>query len=379
VLTLVDKLFDVGGAERLAIQIPLNLDRERFEPFVCSTRQWPRPAYLEELREAQVPTLMLERRSVADLLPWRRLVGLLRRERIDVVHAHQFGSNVWGTLFGRATGVPVVVAHEHTWSFEGAPLRKLLDRRLIGAGANAFIAVSPEDRRRMIEIERVPEQKIRLIPNGIPPLCPSGHDVRAELGIAAGAPVVGTVAVLRPQKALEILIAAAERLRTRFPDIRVVVAGSGPEEQRLRELAAARGVADVVLFLGLRHDIADVLAAFDVAVICSDFEGTPLAVVEYMAAGLPVVATPVGGVPQLVEEGTTGLFVPTRDPAALADAVAALIADPERRARMGASARKRQRAERDLSVTVRRVEELYEELFSRTRRARDEGWSPAPR
>jgi glycosyltransferase involved in cell wall biosynthesis len=368
VLTLVDALAAAGGAERLAIQLALKLDPARFDRFVCATRYWKRAAFLDELREAGVPVVQLERRSKLDLLVWRRLLALLRDERIDVVHAHKFGSNFWGALLGPLAGVPVVIAHEHSWSFEGQLLRRLIDRHVIARRATAIVAVSSEDRRRMIEIEHIPAGMIHTIPNGIPPLPSRQGDVRAELGIPATAPVIGTVSVIRHEKALEVFVDAAGLLREDFPGLRALIAADGPAEARtaLEARIAERGLEDVVLLLGRRPDVPDVVAAFDLAVICSDFEGCPLSVIEYMAAGKAVVATRVGGLPALVEEDVSGLLVPPRNAEALAGAVGRLLRDPERRARMGEAGRERQQREYDETVMLRRFEELYEQLFAQT-------------
>jgi glycosyltransferase involved in cell wall biosynthesis len=264
--------------------------------------------------------------------------------------------------------VPVVIAHEHSWSFEGQLLRRLIDRHVIARRATAIVAVSSEDRRRMIEIEHIPAGMIHTIPNGIPPLPPRQGDVRAELGIPATAPVIGTVSVIRHEKALEVFVDAAGLLREDFPGLRALIAADGPAEARtaLEARIAERGLEDVVLLLGRRPDVPDVVAAFDLAVICSDFEGCPLSVIEYMAAGKAVVATRVGGLPALVEEDVSGLLVPPRNAEALAGAVGRLLRDPERRARMGEAGRERQQREYDETVMLRRFEELYEQLFAQT-------------
>lgn len=362
VLTLLDSLFAQGGAERLAVQITLRLDPDRFERTLCTTRAWETPAFLDELQDAGVKLLALERKSKTDVLAWRPLVRELRRT--DVVHSHKFGSNVWGTALGRVARVPVIVAHEHTWSFEGEPVRKFLDRELIGRFASVFLAVSQLDRRRMIEIERIKPAKVEFLPNGIPAFPePSGRDVRAELGISPGAPVVTSISVLRPQKALHVLIEAAAVLAAERAGLQVLIAGRGPQLDELQALIDARGLNDTVRLLGGRTDVPDVLAASDVAVQCSDFEGSPLAVMEYMAAGRAVVATRVGGVPDLIEEGVHGLLVPPRDPGALAQAIGELLDDPARRAEMGERGRERQHAEFDLDAMVRRIEALYERLW----------------
>ncbi len=371
VLTLTDRFGPIGGAEHLAAQIPLRLDRERFEPILCASRWHPDgpadpgvDAAARELEAGGVALIGLGRRGRVDVRAWARLRSELRGRRVDVLHAHQFGSNVWGTVVGRLARTPVVVAHEHTWSYEGQPVRKALDRHLIGRFSDAFVAVSREDRRRMMEIEGIPESAIRYIPNGAPESAPAaGRDVRAELGIPADAPVVGSVGILRPQKAFEVLIAAADRLRAEHPAVRVLIAGYGQERERLEAEIARRGLGETVLLLGHRDDVPDLLRALDVAACSSDYEGMPLAVLEYMDAGLPVVSTAVGGVPDVVVDGETGLLVPRRDDAALAAALSALLGDRERARRLGEAGRVRRRSEFDLDTMVRRLEALYTELL----------------
>lgn len=370
IVTLLDHLTAAGGAERFATSVAMRLDPARFQRTLCIARPaspvHAGPSALRAaLAAADVRLLELNRGSTFDLRAWRPLVQLLRRERVDVLHAHKFGSNVWGTLLGRLAGVPVVVAHEQTWSFEGRPMRRLLDRHLIARGSSAFVAVSSADRERMIDIEGIPPDDVILIPNGIATEGATGADVRRELGIPPEAPVPGSVAVLRPQKEIDVLIRAVPPLLREFPDLQLLIAGDGQERPALEGLIGELGVGEAVLLLGSRSDIPDVLSAVDVAVSSSRFEGTPLAVMEYMAAGKPVVATRVGGVPDLIEEGEQGLLVEPRDSVALAGAIRRLLRDPAEARRMGARGRERQRTEFDLDVAVRRLEQLYETLVAR--------------
>jgi glycosyltransferase involved in cell wall biosynthesis len=282
-----------------------------------------------------------------------------------------FGSNVWGTVLGRLTRVPVVVAHEHTWSFQGQPVRRFLDRELVGRYADAFVAVAAEDRRKMIEVEGVDAEKIRLVPNGIPdPVPGDGAAVRQELGIDADAPVIGVVCELRAQKALEVLFEAAARLRVELPALKVLVAGDGPERGHLKAEVERLGLEGTVVLLGIRRDVPALLDALDVAVLSSDYEGSPLSVMEYMAAGKPIVSTRVGGVPELVEDGRDALLVEPRDPEAFAEAVGRLLRDPAEAKRLGETARDRQRREYSLDAMVRRIESLYEELWLASPRRR---------
>lgn len=370
VLTLIDKPTALGGAERMACEIAMGLDPDRFERWFCATRRAPTRLLDDELRQAGVRYVSLNRTRRFDLRAWWKLLRLLRKERIDVVHAHLFGSNAAGSVLGRLARVPVVIAHEHTWSFEGAPLRKVVDRQVVGRLADRIIAVSEADRRKMIEIERIPSDRISVIPNGIPPLRHDDADIRQELGIPADAPVVGVVAVVRPQKRLDRLVRAAALLRTEFPSLRVLVAGDGSpaEFHRVRALIEELGVGDVVVMLGERSDVSAILRALDVGVLSSDFEGLPLAVIEYMAAGVPVVATAVGGLPELVDDGETGLLVRDLSPEGLAAAIATLLRDRVLARRLGERGREVQQERFSLAATVENVSRLYEELYEVSRR-----------
>jgi glycosyltransferase involved in cell wall biosynthesis len=373
VVTLVDRLVH-GGAERLAAEIATRLDPQRFASTLCVTR-WSDAGHAasgdlpQRLRAgaeaAGVQFLGLRRRGPWDLPAWSPLVALLRGGGVQIVHGHMFGSNVWAVVLGRLARVPVVVAHEHTWAFEGGRLRGIVDRRLVAAGSDVVIACSQEDRRRMIECQRIAPATVRFVPNGIDGRPPTpGRDMRAELGIARDAPVVGSVGALRAQKRFDVLLRAAAELAPRWPGLRVVIAGDGAERPRLEALAAELGLGDTLLMLGARGDVPDVLQALDVAVASSDFEGSPLSVMEYMEAGLPVVATDVGGLAQIVHDGVHGVLVARRDPVALAGAIDGLLADPRRRRALGAAGRERRRAEFDLDVMVARIEQLYEQLYA---------------
>ncbi len=380
VVTLVTKPGTFGGGERIAAEVTKRLDSERFNPTLCMTRPPPDPsrpggegflAFAAELEEAGVRLVVLPRRSRLDVVAWRPLYRILREEGIDVVHSHMFGSNVSGVILGRIARVPVVVAHEHTWSFEGQPVRRFLDRELIARLSDAFVAVSREDRRRMIEIEGIDPGDIVHIPNGVPATQPTEpRDLRPELGLEPRDLVVGSVGVLRPQKAFDVLIRAASLVRSRFPGVKFVIVGPGRQRESLEVLIRELDLSGVVRLLGARTDVPDLLHAFDVAVCSSDFEGAPLSVMEYMEAGLPVVSTRVGGVPDLISDGVHGHLVPPREPEALADAIERLLSDPGARERMGGAARERRLGEFEIDVMVKRVETLYEDLLRKKGRGR---------
>lgn len=362
VLALIDRLFVSGGAERLVLDLATHGNREQFVPYVCTTRSGSDPRVLRELEDSGVRVVDLRRSRTIDARAWWRFVSLLRRERIDVLHAHSFGSNAWGSVLGRLARVPVVIAHEHTWSFQGDLLRRLIDRFVIARLADVFLAVSADDRRKMIEIERIAPSRIQVLANGIRVPKVTGNDVRGELGIPAGAPLVASVGNLRPQKAYDVLVHAAAILRQEHPDLRVVIVGEGSERPQLEALIGELGLGETVLLLGERRDAPDVVSAADVVVNSSSFEGSPLSVLEYMALEKPIVATRVGGTPDLIEDGVHGRLVAPGDPAALTAAISELLLDRSLARRLGEAAGARQQKEYGLDAMVRRLESLYVEL-----------------
>jgi len=362
-----------GGAEELAWLIAQRLNPDRYTSTLCVTRRQPSleaERIVLELRAGGIDFIGMDRSSRFDLKPWRVLVRQMRDRKIDILHTHKIGSNLWGALIAPRVPVPVFIAHEHTWSWQGKPYRKLADRYLVASRASAVVAVSQADRLRMTSVEGIPPHKTRFIPNGIPDRARtrSTGDLRRELGLRQEHQVVGIVANLRPQKAHDVLIRAASLLRDRVRGVKVIVVGGDdarePQRQRLEAMVRDLRLEDTVTFLGLRHDAFDVINIFDVAVLSSDYEGSPIAVIEYMEAAKPVVATRVGGVPDQVLDGETGLLVEPQDPESLAAAIACLLEDPRRSRAMGEAGRRRRLHEFSIDATTRKIEELYEELYA---------------
>ena len=188
VLTLVDRPVEEGGGERVARTIAMRLDPERFDSTLCATRPVDARS-LDGLTAAGVQVLCLDRASRTSLASWWPLVTFIRSKRIDVIHTHKFGSNVWGSIIGRMSRVPVVVAHEHSWSYEGDAIRRFLDREAVGRAADVILAVSRPDRQRMIEVEGIGPDRVRYIPNGVSTQrLDERRVVRSELGIRTTRP-----------------------------------------------------------------------------------------------------------------------------------------------------------------------------------------------
>lgn len=299
-----------------------------------------------------------------------RLARYLRQARIDVVHSYNFYANVFAVPAARMAGVPVVVAsirdNGQGWTIWQRRVERMVCRMADCVLVNADII------RRRLAAEGYDGRRIRVIHNGIVPIPPPRADhaaLRRDLSLPQDAPIVGVVARLDRIKGLEFFLEAAVLTAARHPDVRFLIVGdthanTGGYREQLKRLAASLGVADLVRFTGFRLDVPDLLSMFAVSVLPSLSEGLSNTLLESMAAGLPVVATAVGGTPEIVEDGVTGILIPPKDPQAMADAVCRLLDQPELAARMGRAGRDRIAGrfsnERMVSETV----SLYRDLLS---------------
>jgi glycosyltransferase involved in cell wall biosynthesis len=294
------------------------------------------------------------------------------------VHAHMPRASMPAALAARLSRVPVVISHEHGSVLgTGKGMRRFVDRHFVARFSDAIVAVSDFDRQNLIATEGIAPELIRVLRNGTTPL-PVRARVRGELA-PPGVPLVLAVGRLAAVKGYDVLIRAAAALRDDGRAVRVAIAGDGPERGALSGLIAALGLEREVTLLGLRSDVGDLLAAADVVVMSSHSEGAPLAVLEYMAAGTPIVATKVGGIPELIDDGVHGLLVAPGHPAALAAEVARILDDRDLADRLAGAARIRRSTEFDLSGMVERLQLLYEELFAAVapERTGRTDWSPA--
>jgi len=295
-----------------------------------------------------------------------RLARYLRDSRTALVHAHLPISGVVARLAGRLAGVPVLYT-EHNLHERYHPLTRRLNLWTWPL-QERVVAVSGQVRESILRHagDRVPVEVVR---NGIP-LDRFRPDPQID------AIVVGTTAVFRPQKRLGDWLRAAralvERNRETGPGLRFLLVGDGPLRGSLERQAGELGLGDHVLWVGLRDDVRPDLAAMDVYLSSSDFEGLPLALLEAMALELPVVATAVGGVPEVVVPEETGVLVAPRQPEDLAEAVQRLIESPELRRRMGRKGRRRVETSFGIDRMTRRLEAIYSELLSPERKARAE-------
>lgn len=327
-----------GGTERLVIEICRQL-ADRVESVVCCLDE--RGEWAAELESLGIPVLALERTPGFQPSLALQIARLIREHDIDVVHCHHYSPYVYGVLAAVLAHVKVVFT-EHGRLTDGEPSRKRqLINPILSVLPGRIYAVSGDLKQHMVA-EGFPAGCIQVVYNGIDPgRRPTALDraaARDALGLPHDAFVIGTAGRLDPVKRLDVLLQVHTRVVLKLPGTRTVIIGDGPERARLESLAEGLGIAGSVTFAGYRADVRALMSAFDVYLNSSAYEGVSLTILEAMAAGLPVVATPVGGNPEVVVEKETGYLV-AGGPHAIADAVCHLAIDGHQRHVMGDAAR----------------------------------------
>jgi sugar transferase (PEP-CTERM/EpsH1 system associated) len=337
----------VGGAEVLAARLARQQGKAYRFLFVCLDE---RGTLGEQLEGEGWTVAVLHRRAGLDCRAAWRLARLLRRERVDLIHAHQYTPFFYAVAarwLGRR--VPVLFT-EHGRHFPDYPRRKrILANRFLLGRRDRVVGVGQAVRQALIANEGIPAQRVAVIYNGIPlsTFTDAAADrarVRAELGFGLDHLVLLQVARLDYLKDHATAVRTLQNVLGERPQARLILVGDGPERGRIEEEIRQRSLTGQVLFLGQRGDVARLLQAADVFLLTSISEGIPLTVIEAMSAGLPVVATRVGGVGEIVQEGTTGLLAASGDDRALADHVLRVAADPALRRDMGQRGRERAHA-----------------------------------
>jgi len=361
-----------GGAEQLLLTTVRALNRDKVVSMVGCLYS---PLDLQpQFEDAGVPVYPLALRGRLD---WSRgVIGLarvLRRVRADVVHTHLFYANFYGRLAARLARCPAVVTTLHSADYTHQDtgrltfrMRKTADRFTARYLTTMHIAVSEavrDDYRRHLGLT-----DIEVVHNYVDPRrygVPAPEErraTRAALGCSDEDYVLLTIGRLHWEKGQQFLVTAMKAIVQAVPAARLVLVGDGPDDARLRELAAAQGVEDAVVFAGSQPDVRRLLGGADVFVLPSNLEGLPVALLEAMAAGLPVVATSVGGVPEILADGVNGRLVPARNPDAIAAAVIGVHAQSDRGRSMGRSGRLTIEGRFSTPVAMPRLETLYQRI-----------------
>ena len=360
-----------GGAETLLVETLRAGDRSRFEY---------RYGYFLPWKDALVSSLQAEgadvvcfgaRSNLTILLAARRVAGHLRRCRADVLHCHLPIAGVVGRVAGKLAGVPVVYS-EHNKMERYHPFTRRLNLSTWG-WQDRVIAVS-SDVAESVRAHARSDVRVEVVLNGVDvhrfDRCRvDAAALRRELGIPLGAPVVGTVAVFRTQKRLDQWLEAARALLEVYPDARFLLVGDGPLRAELSARADSLGLNGAVHWAGLQSDVRPYLAAMDVYLMSSAVEGLPIALLEAMAMRCVVVATSVGGIPEVVVDGRNGFLVPAGRPDVFAEVTGRVLRSPSALARVADEARRTVEERFSIRKMTEQLEAAYQDVVSR-RRAR---------
>lgn len=357
--------FHIGGTELNMVRTLERLDRSEFSLSVIAlTDDGPLRG---RVTEAGIPITEV---SFAKLGPTglakraAKLVRTFRAMQPDVVHCHDRYSNALAAPCARLAGVPLVISSRRWWT--AMPNRQLrIANQIAYRMSHKILANSPAVARLMIESEGVPERRIVIVPNFVdegafvelPPEAISA--ARRRFGIPEASRVITAVAILRPEKRFDLLIEAVEKLRSVTPAVHLLIVGSGPCEAMLKQHASALAIEDRVHFAGFLASPPNPHQYGDMSALCSQHEGFPNSIVEAMAAGKAVVATHVGGIPDAVKEGRTGLLVPPDSAGDLAISIKRVLADDQLRESMGRAARSTARETYAVSAVIDQLQTIY--------------------
>ncbi len=362
--------FGLGGAESLALPFARNYDRSKYELIVARHSVRGDNVIEDELQRAGVRTFHVGAKNLRDLTAFRRLLRFVRDERIDLIHAHLTYSSIWAALVSRRTGVPSIASLHVAPPAAGLTgARDRLMRLAVNHYASAIVVVSAALRDEYLAQGGIARERLVVVHNGIEVERFAGDPARArarlerELSIPAGVPIAATVSVLRPGKGIEVLLEAIKAIDGAI----FVIFGDGPMREEWQALAARSGVADRVRWAGFRKDVAELLAGCDLLVHPTLADAFPTVLMEAMAAGVPIVASNVGGIPEIVVPGVTGTLIPPGGAKILAGTLAALLADRAALAPMSREARAVAKERFSIEAWMARLDAVYDAVLATKR------------
>jgi glycosyltransferase involved in cell wall biosynthesis len=358
--------FQIGGTERQVVNLALGFDPSRFDLHLACLRN--RGELLEEVALLPVPRPVFDiGRLYGPKTLWQaiRLAVYIRRNRIQIVHTYGFYPNVFAIPAARLFGGPIVVASIRDRGDILTPAQRRIQKWMCRF-ADCVLVNAEAIRDTLIEQGYRPDN-IVVIRNGIMlsrfGKKEKGAALRRELGLPLSAPLVMVFSRLNRMKGVEYFLDAAALLAPQFPEVRFLIVGDGAGRKELEDRAGALGLAERVTFTGFRSDVPDLIPEAAVSVLPSLSEGLSNSLLESLASGVAVVAARVGGNPEIVEHEVSGLLVPVRDSAALAEAVGSLLQDPPLAARMGEAGRRRVADLFSMERSLGEVERFYERLI----------------
>jgi len=373
VIHLVEDL-KIGGAERVIADIAEGLDSQKFDVTVWCVARGGEIA--DELNEKGIKVKILGIISYYNPLNILKLARLLRKAKPDIVHIHGYFASVIGRIAAKIAGILILINHVHStyWDYKK---RNILMERFLSLFTHKIICCSKAVKDFVRGLERIKPAKILVIYNGVDEdrlsTFKNASSVKAQFGIDSGDSVVGTVSSLTPHKGHKYLFQAAPMILDVLPTTKFLIVGDGILREKLEEQIKNLDLGSSVIFTGTRKNIPDLLSAMDIFVLpsCSR-EGLGISIIEAMAAEKPVVATDIGGIPEVVKNGETGLLVLPRNPEALAQAIIELLRNPKKANTMGKKGRIRFKEKFTNKRMLSEVENLYVALINQKKENQNE-------
>jgi glycosyltransferase involved in cell wall biosynthesis len=364
VLHLIVEL-SIGGAQSALLRLLAHHDRQRFKVQVACLYNGE-GVIAQQIRAIGVPVIELGMTGKFRLDAVWRFYRLLHSQQPEILHTWMFHANIIGRLIGRMAGVPIIITSERTMGQEGI-FRRWLNRYTAGM-SDRIICVSNSVASFAKGTIKLPASKLVVIPNGVQlerfENLPAKSEARAKYKLEGSVPIIGAIGRPRPVKGYPVLIDAFSQLTWKHPSALLLFVGNGPESLKLIEQVNRLGISHRVIFFDDQPDITGLLPALDIVAIPSLHEGMPNVAIEAMAARLPIVATSVGGTPEVVINRETGFLVRPHDPEALANALSSLLEQPELRQRMGRAGRERAFQLFNIQNTIQLTQALYERLYN---------------
>lgn len=354
----------VGGKESGLVNLVNRLDPELFENYIFTHGQ--DGFWANRIVPGRCRIIEFDDAPKGNYRRVFRLAQAFRQFGIHVVHTHSWATLIEGVMGAKLARVPIIIHGEYGTIKAETQWHIHLQRRFWRV-TDQVLSASQALREKLSTLLGFPEARIRVIANGVDlthfSALRNGVDYKWRLGLPPEALVLGTIGRLVPPKAYPVLFKASKLIFNQVPYAYLIIVGEGPLRQELVQMAQEYNMIHRIRFLGIREDVSDILKAFDMYVTASEREGMSNSILEAMASGLPVVATAIGGNPELVVNDETGLLVPPNHPRALAAALLRLIEAPTRRQSMGQFGRQRVENSFDLRHTVQHYTNLYTEIF----------------
>ena len=380
VMQLVSAL-NFGGLEMLVVDLADKLDKHRYEPVVCCLQMGP---LIERIRDKEIKLIHIEKKPGLDYGLILKLAKIVKQERIDILHSHNKAVLLYGVLAAKIAGTPLIHTRHGRGIVEQFNIlsRKMLMRRTLYHLVDLIVSVSHDAAKAALQIYRVPKKRLITIHNGVNVEKYSKRlsavdiqQIKQRIGIGEHDLVIGNVARLSLEKAHDTLLEAFAIIRQNIENVKLVIIGDGPMRGELEAMTVALGVASDVLFLGMRRDIPELLNLFDVFVLSSVTEGVSLTLLEAMSAELPIVATNVGGNPEVVLDEVTGIVVPPENSKSLANAIVRILTNRQVARKMGQAGKKRVIKHFSLECMVRSYEDIYDFVLAERPRCIEHGFS----